>query len=264
MYLGKEKRQGIKMDEFTYAKYNNGLLVCKINRPEKRNAINYRVMDGLEQMLDEAEREPSIKAVAITGEGEKSFCSGGDISEFHKLKTEEQAYEMLSKMGGLLYRLAVLPKPTVAILNGLALGGGCELAAACDMRMAKAGISAGFIQANLAITTGWGGASLLFERMNSTLALQLLTEGQLRTAQKLAELGFLNKIYEGAEMNALEHFLEHILLKETGVLESYKEALIEKFQAGNLKERMEKEIRRCAVLWSKKEHHEAVSRFLNR
>lgn len=252
------------MKDYTVTKYNNGLLVWKINRPDKRNAINYQVMDGLEQMLEEAEREPSIKAVAITGEGEKSFCSGGDISEFHELKTEEQAYAMLSKMGGLLYRLAVLPKPTVAVLNGMALGGGCELAAACDLRIAKSGTSAGFIQANLAITTGWGGASLLFERMNPTLALQLLIEGKLRSAHELEELGFINKIFEGNETDALENFLEDILLKEAGVLKSYKEALVEKFEAGNLKERMEKEIRRCAILWSKEEHHKAVSRFLNR
>ncbi|WP_144466457.1 enoyl-CoA hydratase/isomerase family protein, partial [Bacillus sp. FDAARGOS_235] len=99
------------------------------------------------------------------------------------------------RMGNLLYRLAVLPKPTVAALNGSAVGGGCELAAACDMRIAKAGTKAGFIQANLAITTGWGGASLLYERMNASLAFKLLTEGRVLSVQELLKYGFINEIY---------------------------------------------------------------------
>ncbi|GIN19045.1 MAG TPA: enoyl-CoA hydratase/isomerase family protein [Bacillus bacterium] len=252
------------MKGYSSTKYKNGLLLWKIDRPEKWNAINFEVMDGLELMLDEAERDPSIKAVAITGEGERSFCSGGDVAEFHHLKTEEQAYSMLSRMGSLLYRLAVLPKPTVAVLNGVALGGGCELAAACDMRIAKAGTNAGFIQGSLAITTGWGGASLLFERMNPSLALQILTEAQLLSVQELSAYGFINQIYDGDTLHAVKKFTEQILSREADVLKSYKAALIEKIHKGSLKERMAQEIRRCALLWSKEEHHRAVTRFLKR
>ncbi|GIN91476.1 short-chain-enoyl-CoA hydratase [Siminovitchia terrae] len=252
------------MKAYSSTKYENGLLVWKINRPEKRNAINYEVMDGLDLMLNEAEGDPSIKAVAIIGEGERSFCSGGDVVQFHSLITEEQAYAMLSRMGNLLYRLAILPKPTVAVLNGSALGGGCELATACDMRIAKVGTDAGFIQANLAITTGWGGASLLYEKMNPSRALQILTEAQVLSAQELKSFGFINEIYEGNSLHALEKFMEDILSKEAGVLKSYKESLIEKFHASNLKQRMDQEIRRCAVLWAKDEHHQVVSSFLKR
>ncbi|VEF48510.1 enoyl-CoA hydratase [Bacillus freudenreichii] len=252
------------MKEFSFTKNADGLLVWKINRPEKRNAINYQVMDGLEQMLDEAETNPSIKAIAITGEGERSFCSGGDVAEFQQLKTEQQAFTMLSRMGGLLYRLAVVPKPTVAVLNGAALGGGCELAAACDMRIAKSDASLGFIQGNLAITTGWGGASLLFERVSMSSALQLLTGARVLSAQEMAEFGFVDKLFEGSAQDAMNKFLENTLSIETGVLRDYKKAMIGKLLASNLKERMEKEIRRCASLWSKDEHHEAVLRFLKR
>ncbi len=252
------------MNAFSSAKYENGLLVWKINRPEKRNAINYEVMDGLELMLNEAERDSSIKAVAITGEGDRAFCSGGDVVQFHRLKTEKQAYAMLSRMGNLLYRLTVLPKPTVAVMNGLALGGGCELAAACDMRIAKAGTNAGFIQANLAITTGWGGASLLYEKLDPSRAIQILTEAQVLSVQELKSFGFINEIYEGDPLKALEKFMKDILSKEAGVLKSYKESLIGKFYASNLKQQMEQEIRRCAVLWAKDEHHQVVSSFLKR
>lgn len=252
------------MKGFYFEKYANGLLVGKINRPEKWNAINYLVMDGLEQMLDEAEKDQTIKAIALTGEGDRAFCSGGDVAEFHQLKTEEQAYHMLSRMGSLLYRLAVMPKPTVAVINGSALGGGCELAAACDMRIAKTDTSLGFIQGNLAITTGWGGASLLFERINTSSALQLLTGARVISAQAMVEFGFIDKVFEGSAQAAMDKFLEYTLSKEAGVLRGYKQAIIDKLLAGNLKERMEMEIRRCASLWAKDEHHEEVSRFLNR
>ena len=126
---------------------------------------------------------------------------------------------MLSKMGGILYKIATFKKPTIAILNGSAIGGGCELATAFDFRLARSGVKLGFVQASLGITTGWGGASLLLERIPQQSAMQLLLNGTVYTAVKAKQLGFIDQIIEG-NIEEWEHFVEAMLTRELGVLES--------------------------------------------
>ena len=130
----------------------DGIMTFTINREEKRNAINYAVMDGLKEVITYIKNHDDVRFLVVTGAGEKSFCSGGDLSEFHSLETEEEAFGMLNKMGQILYDLATLPVPTIALINGTAVGGGCEIATACDFRLIASHAKAGFIQGSLAIT----------------------------------------------------------------------------------------------------------------
>jgi enoyl-CoA hydratase len=249
------------MKPYLLEERDQGYLTFIINRPEKRNAINYGVMDGLSEAIDKAGK-PGVKALVITGAGEAAFCSGGDLSIFHQLKTEEEAYGMLSKMSNILYKLLTLPKPTVAIINGAAVGGGCELAAACDFRVAKKGQKAGFIQGSLAITTGWGGGTILFEKLLAGNALKMLMESRLFPVEELAEFGFIDHIYDGHREAVCDTILRKIFSLETDVLSAYKKMLIRKWNESGLKERMEEEVRNCAVLWEKDVHHELVAKFL--
>lgn len=244
-------------------KQQNGLIMFTIKRAEKRNAINYEVMNGLKEAIQRAKKE-DIKGLIISGEGDKAFCSGGDLSVFHNLKTEEEAFEMLSKMGGILYNLLMLPKPTVALLNGIALGGGCELAAACDFRVARKGIKAGFIQGNLSITTGWGGGSILLEKLPLSNAMKMLFEAKRYSTEELLELGFIQSVYEGDPMEGFRSTVGEIFQFDVGVLQAYKEMMIRKWQEIGIQKKMEQEIRRCAALWQRDEHHNKVNQFLNR
>ncbi|WP_433749469.1 enoyl-CoA hydratase/isomerase family protein [Falsibacillus pallidus] len=250
------------MKGYTISTIGQSILLFKINRPEKRNAVNYEVMDGLEEAISLAEQDDAIKLMAITGEGEKAFCSGGDLSEFHGLKSEEEAYGMLSRMGEILYRLAILPKPTLAVINGSAVGGGCEIAAACDFRVASIISKMGFIQGNLGITTGWGGASLLFERIQASDALKLLCESSIIEVQRLKEMGFIQEIRISWTEEDIIHFTRQLLQKETGVLSAYKKSLVQKWKMTGLKDRILQEIKNCSVLWESEAHHKAVDRFL--
>ncbi len=250
------------MRDYLIEEKENGLLLFTIQREEKRNAINYEVMDGLMEAIEMA-KQPHIKGLAVTGAGDKAFCAGGDLSVFQDLRTAEEAYGMLSKMGNILYELLILPKPTVALMNGTALGGGCEFATACDFRVAHAGIKAGFVQGTLAITTGWGGGTILMEKLPLSNAMKMLFEAKRYTAEELQELSFVHYIYEGDKANGLAA-VERIFQLQGGVLEAYKEMIIRKWRDKDLKEKIMEEIKKCSILWADDAHHEQVDKFINK
>ncbi|RIW36304.1 enoyl-CoA hydratase/isomerase family protein [Bacillus salacetis] len=251
------------MGEYLLDETKEGALIFTINREDKRNAINYEVMEGLKAALEEAAGNNQIKMLIITAAGDKAFCSGGDLDAFHGLKSEEQAYSMLRKMGDILYQLAVLPKLTVALINGIAAGGGCEIAAACDFRIARKGVKMGFIQGKLSITTGWGGGSLLMERIRCTDALYLLGTAGLYESERMHQLGFVNHLLDKTDKESALQVMEGFLARDVHVLSAYKQMMKEKWEAGQLPGRIEKEIRKCAELWAKDEHHTAVENFLS-
>ncbi|OLN21485.1 enoyl-CoA hydratase [Domibacillus antri] len=241
----------------------SGILLFTISRQDRRNAVNYGVIKGLNEAVERAKQD-DVRVLAVTGEGDRAFCSGGDLSVFHSLRTEKEAYAMLSKMGAVLYDLATLPKPTVALMNGTAVGGGCEIAAACDYRIARDGVKMGFIQGNQAITTGWGGGTLLMERIETRFAFKMLSEAAVFRAEQLEGFGFIDRVHERAGMEEAKRFFEHELAIHSTVLTAYKKILTAKWESSGLKERMEQEIRQCAILWEQEAHHEAVAAFLSK
>lgn len=236
-----------------------------INRPEIRNAVNTEVMEGLEQFALEVNGDPSIQFAVITGQGSQAFCSGGDLSIFHGLHTREEAYPMLDRMARALYGLAALPVPVIALVNGHAVGGGCEIATACDFRIVSTKAKCGFIQGTLAITTGWGGGNYLFERLpRQDRALQMLCGARPLADEELQEVGWATQLYDGEKEVALELFLESLKLAGTSVHRSYKQMLIRRWDSQNLLGRIQEEVKACSILWESAEHHEAVQNFLNK
>lgn len=251
------------MGAYTIEERKKGYLLFTITRNEKRNAINYEVMEGLEKAI-ELSKSFGTKALVITGSGNQAFCSGGDLSVFHLLKTEQEVYRMLSKMAAILFEIATLPIPTVSLMNGFTIGGGLELTAACDFRLARSDIKAGFVQGNQAITTGWGGASLLAEKLPAATAMQLLMNADIHTAQELYRMGFINELYDGDPIHACEIFLEKMLMMESSVLNAYKEVWVRKWASNRLQERIEEEVKRCSVLWESDAHHSYVNNFVTK
>lgn len=244
--------------------FTDGIATFTIQHVERRNAISTAVANGLEQFLSIVEEDDSIWLAVITG-SENTFCSGGDVSEYQSLWTAEDAYPMLSRMANLLYRLATLPVPTIAHLNGTAVGGGCEIATACDYRIMREDAKAGFIQGTIALTTGWGGATLLIEKMAQfDLAFTLLSEARIHSAAKLAEIGWVTQTYRSDNFNPVQTFIETQRRIQPAVHRAYKEIAVQKWEVSQLKERMLNEAKNCAILWEAEEHHEAVARFLNK
>ncbi len=243
----------------------NGVATFTIDRPETRNAINYAVMEGLEQFLNQIENNPVVAFAVITGAGDRAFCSGGDLAEFHSFRTADEAFPMLSKMAGLLYRVATLPMPVIALVNGMAVGGGCEIATACDYRVVSSSTKAGFIQGTLAITTGWGGATLLFEKDGKhDRVLRLLSEAEIHTADQLLTAGWATELYEGSAEDGLTRFLTKMSTIHPSVHRAYKTIAIRKWTADFMRDRMMEEARQCSMLWESEAHHQAVERFLEK
>ncbi|MFS0823721.1 enoyl-CoA hydratase/isomerase family protein [Bacillus sp. 1P02SD] len=253
------------MSKYIVNRDAQGVVWFTINRPEKWNAIDYDVMDGLLQTITEVEESKDDRIFVITGAGHKAFCSGGDLSVFQNLQTVEKSYRMLSKMGMILYKLATLSKPTIALLNGLAIGGGCELATACDYRLASRQSRFGFVQGKQGITTGWGGATLLLERVSIDKAYHLLMTGEVISAEDGKELGFIQHVLSGDNvMKDCEEYISKEFLHTTKVVKAYKKVVIRKWLATGLKERMLKEIEECSALWVTDEHFEAVRKIMRK
>ncbi|MEH7386834.1 enoyl-CoA hydratase/isomerase family protein [Bacillus sp. JJ1521] len=253
------------MSKYIVERDVRGTVWFTINRPEKWNAIDFDVMDGLLQTIIEVEKNEDDRVLVITGAGRKAFCSGGDLSVFQNLQTVEEAYHMLSKMGMILYKLATLSKPTIALLNGLAIGGGCELATACDYRLASRGSRFGFVQGKQGITTGWGGATILLDRISIVNAYHLLMTGEITSAEGGKELGFIQHVLsENDSKRECEEFIANEFLHTTKVVKAYKKVLNRKWAASALKERMLEEIEECSALWTTDEHLEAVRKIMQK
>ncbi len=241
------------------------ILSFTINRPEIRNAVNHDIIDGFEKLVQTVHNDTTIKFVVITGEGNSAFCSGGDLSIFHGLQTELDAFPMLDRMSTVLYDIATLPVPVIALVNGHAVGGGCEIAIACDYRLVASHAKCGFIQGALAITSGWGGGTYLFEKLpRQDLAMKMLCDAKPLPAQKLLDTGWATQVFEGDKSIALHSFLLDMNQVEATVHQSYKQMLIRKWTEQKLLNRIKEEVRTCAKLWESDEHHAAVQKFLTK
>lgn len=243
----------------------DGILTFTIDREEKRNAVNDEVMNGLKKVVKHIKENKDVRFLVVTGAGDKAFCSGGDLSELHSLKTEEEAFGMLSKMGNILYELATLHVPTIALINGTAVGGGCEIATACDFRLVASHAKCGFIQGTLAITTGWGGGTYLFERgLRHDRALKMLVDATPYDAQTLYEIGWAMRVFDGSKEEALEEFIANMKKVHPSVHHAYKEIELRKWRERNMYGRVMEEIHLCSKLWESDAHAEAVDRFLSK
>ena len=213
----------------------NDIILFEINRPNVHNAINGDVLEGFKQLVHRVKTDDSIKLAVISGAGDKSFCSGGDLSVFHKLKTEKESYAMLSETAKILYEVATLPIPTLALVNGTAVGGGCEIATLCDYRLVKKEAKCGFIQGKLAITSGWGGGTYLFEKgLRHDHVLKMLTEAEPYTSEQLLEIGWATEVFEGDKLEALNKFIQKMVFPHATVLKAYKSQLIRKWEQTEL------------------------------
>jgi 3-hydroxypropionyl-coenzyme A dehydratase len=167
--------------------------IIKINRPEALNAVNIDVITELSRTIDIVGIDDGIKAVIITGAGEKSFCAGADIAymvNIDPVKAEKYA----SSAQAVLNKIEKLEKPVIAAVNGFALGGGCELALVCDIRIASNNAKIGQPEVTIGIPPGWGGTQRLVRIVGPAKAKELIFTGKMVTAEEALQIGLVNKV----------------------------------------------------------------------
>ncbi len=171
----------------------NGLLVLTVSRPEALNALNVEMLERLREDMQEISQNAKIRAVILTGDGDKAFIAGADIKELTSLNQAE-AFELSKKGQLLLHEIEHSEKPILAAINGFALGGGCELAMACHIRIAVENARLGQPEINLGTIPGYGGTQRLTQLAGRGKALELLLTGEMITAREALSIGLVNHV----------------------------------------------------------------------
>jgi enoyl-CoA hydratase len=170
-----------------------------LNRPKALNALNSALLNELGSLLDDIAKNDEIKVVILTGGGDKAFAAGADISEMAPMTAMEG--RKFSKNGmDSISKLETLPQPTIAAVHGFALGGGCELALACDLRIASTKAKFGQPEVNLGVTPGFGATQRLPRLIGPALAKELLLTGDMIGAERAYQIGLVNHVVEPEEL----------------------------------------------------------------
>ena len=173
----------------------DGICTVKINRPEKLNAMNMDAAKELTEVFENLGKDDSVKVIILTGEGDKAFSAGADIEYMSKISADES--EEYAKLGQLVTgTVENVKQPTIAAVNGFALGGGCELAMSCDIRIAANTAKLGQPEVTIGIPPGWGGTQRLMRIVGIAKAKEMVFTGKMIKAEEAREIGLVNQVVE--------------------------------------------------------------------
>ena len=244
------------------SRVEDGVATLTINRPEKRNALNGATRSDLLARLNELRDAPDARVVIITGAGEKAFVAGADIGEFEG-RTAPDQYRVMrapSVFGG----VAGFPKPVIAAINGYCLGGGCELALACDIRIAARSARLGQPEVNLGIIPGGGGTQRLPRLVGMGNAFKLLYSGELIDATEALRIGLIDEVVPGdALLNRTTALARTIAEKSPLALQLIKEA-VQASARTPLDEGLRLEVALFGVAFASEDKVDGVSAFLEK
>ncbi len=243
-------------------KRDEGIAVLTINRPDKLNALNSKVHSEGVAALDELRKDDSVRVLVITGAGEKSFIAGADIGEFagKTSVTQRNVFQERS----LFNSLDTFPKPVIAMINGFCLGGGCELALACDLRTASEKARFGQPEINLGIIPGGGGTQRLTRLIGETKAMEMILTGDMIDAQTAYNLGLVNDVFPAEELTEKTFALASKIAEKAPIaLQMAKEA-VKLAARSNLDEGLRREVDLFAVCFSTEDKEEGVAAFLEK
>jgi enoyl-CoA hydratase len=237
--------------------------VLTVNRPDAMNALDVDTLTELRDRLREHEEDPETRVVVLTGAGDRAFVAGADIKYMSGLDADEaREWGDLGHEAGRL--LETMPKPAIAAVNGFALGGGCELALACDFRYAASTAKLGQPEVNLGIIPGWGGTQRLSRAVGIGTAKELVLTGRMVDADEALRIGLVNAVFEPDEL--MEQTMERgraLAAKGPLALAAAKAAL-NRALAGDHEQNLEHEAADFAELFSSADAKEGMNAFVDK
>jgi enoyl-CoA hydratase len=240
-----------------------GIAVVRVNRSDAMNAVDVEHAEELRGRLTELAGDPETRVVVLTGAGEKAFIAGADIKYMQKLGVHEGL--RWAELGQACAELLeTMPKPTIAAINGYALGGGCELALACDLRLAASTAKLGQPEINLGILPGWGGSQRLARTATLGYAKELVFTGRTVDAAEALERGFVNAVHEPGELMAKTRELATLLASKSPVaLAAAKEATNLAF-SGDHRDNLRTEAHLFSMAFATEDQSEGMAAFVEK
>ncbi|PYS93454.1 MAG: crotonase [Acidobacteria bacterium] len=236
--------------------------IITINRPDKRNALNIKTREEGAAALEELRADDSVRVVVITGAGDKAFIAGADIAEFAGRTAVTQRDVMTGQ--SLFTAIDSFPKPVIAMVNGYCLGGGCELAMACDLRIASERASFGQPEINLGIIPGGGGTQRLTHLVGEGKAMELILTGEIINAQAAHAIGLVNMVVLHEELEAKTMELANRIAEKSPIALRLAKEAVKTAARSSLDEGLRREIDLFALCFSSEDKDEGVKAFLEK
>jgi enoyl-CoA hydratase len=242
------------------------VLWVRIDRPQQRNALSRALLREIGAAFSRHAGDAGLKAAVLTGEGSQAFAAGGDLREFASLRSERAASELFSTAQHALDEVRRFPLPVVAALNGIAVGGGAELAVACDFRVAARHASIGYVHGRLNISTGFGGGTDLMRLLGPSRALLCMLRAEVLSADEARALGLIDDV--AAEGEALDDCVTRFVAPVRGrtpqVIRACKAMALAARTGATAEERLCTELAGFVATWCAPEHWSAAERVLAR
>ena len=256
----------VTVSELVRSTSTNGVLSVTLQRPEKRNALNRALITALGKTFKRWSGQTDLSIAVLTGAGDKAFASGGDLRELNAVRTEDEALAFAEGTRRALDTIRRFPLPVVAALNGDALGGGAELALACDVRISAPHARIGFLQGTLAIGSAWGGGTDLFRLLGSARALGLLCGAEALPAERALALGLIDAVAPVGEpfSEVVQSYVARLGARRPQVARAFKSLAIAHREGAASDAMMRIETRAFAETWVHDDHWAAVDAVLNR
>lgn len=244
----------------------DAVLWLRINRPQARNALSKATLAELGRACAAVASQPALKAVVVTGEGQDAFASGGDLKEFDAVRTQEQVSGLFDLASGALDQIRRCSIPVVACLNGVALGGGAELALACDFRVAARHAAIGYIHARLNISSGFGGGADLMRLLGPSRGLRHALIAEPLNSTAAYALGLIDEVADEGEAaeRCVARFLSPFLRQTPLVIRAYKAMAIAERLGEPMPERRAAERDWFCRTWTHDDHWLAVDKLTRR
>jgi enoyl-CoA hydratase len=236
--------------------------IVTINRPEKRNALNIKTREEGAAVLEQLQDDDDVRVVVITGAGDKAFIAGADIAEFAGRTALMQRAVMLGR--SLFTAIDVFPKPVIAMINGYCLGGGCELALACDLRIASEAASFGQPEINLGIIPGGGGTQRLTRLIGEGKAMEMILTGEIIDAQTAFTLGLVNHVVPADQLAAKTMEIANRIAEKSPIALRLAKEAVKVASRSNLDEGLRREVDLFALCFSSEDKNEGVGAFLEK